>query len=652
MVKGPAGQFTPDILKACEDHFSRVYPECVNSSDHGPIMCPAAFKFGYVAPRGEASGATRLTDIEEVNFNGDAAELKLFEALETLTKQPMCVLSKFKFKDFTREVLKKILPNHPTSVKFQDLEGEVDFVIAHRRIGVILIEVKAMSEFKKGEYNRAKKQLKNGEEIIQALLHGIGINIRVHKVIALPNLSDHGRATPDFINLRKFNVRSHYDFQLWWTTNFGEVQSGSSELEKMQKLIAILVGEWSAVSSPAKVLSDVFKQIDTQKFLERSFDKRATVDELDAVRKTKEPGLTTLAKQFMFLNPEQQRIWNGPCRQVFCGVAGSGKTILLQFKALECAKKGEKVLVVVPKRLTELYKQFFEINNVLSKVELLSFWGFWNRMNWTKLEGKFHLFVDEWQLIWGDHPVNACTCTFDALDGLSQDDSCYFWMTYDDKQWSSKPESATESDWWLLIHNLDKKVGFFLRRNALYHAASLTTNMRSTVQVYSYWDRASRVIKSFDCLANHRCNCIGSFDDDFPLREYWSCRFYLGHHICGPSVTEIHHARRRDILQVIKHEIKSWAKDGEVYSFHKVAILLTRGLVRLRKFLGNYLWEKGILTCRVGSNYSRVVVDDGELSHSYEWPVVIAICTRNAELNYLMFSRAVTRLVVLYDVNV
>ena len=203
MVKGPAGQDTSDLLKACEDNFSRVYPECVNSSDHGPIMCPAAFLFGYVAPRGEASGATPLSDIEEVNFNGDAAELKIFEALETFgrgkTKQPMFVLSKFKFKDFTREVLQKILPaDNPTLVKFQDLEGEVDFVIAHRRIGVILVEVKAIPKFIKKEYRTAKTQLKNGEEIIQALSLGIDINVPVYKVIALPNLSDRGRATPDF----------------------------------------------------------------------------------------------------------------------------------------------------------------------------------------------------------------------------------------------------------------------------------------------------------------------------------------------------------------------------------------------------------------------------------------------------------------------
>ena len=296
--------------------------------------------------------------------------------------------------------------------------------------------------------------------------------------------------------------------------------------------------------------------------------------------------------------------------------------------------------MVVPKRLTKLYKKFFKINNVLSKVDLLSFGGWWKY--WTDPLGKsrnvsekFHLFVDEWQLIW-DHGEYI----FDALDGLSQDESCYFWITYDHKQWTSK----VLSECWFVIKNLVNRVGFCLHSNALYHAASLKTNMRSTVQVYSYWDRASR----------HNWSSNWSFYEpkcSFPFCKYWSYGFYLGHHICGPSVSENPHADQClcYMLQVIKHEIKSWAKDGEVYTFHKVAILLTRGLERFRKSLGNALWREGILVCKAGSNYNRVVVDDGELGHSYEWPVVIAICTRQySELNCLMFSRAVTRLVVLY----
>ena len=649
MVKGPAGQYTSDLLKACEDNFSRVYPECVNSSDHGPIMCPPAFKFGYVAPRGEASGATPLSDIEEVNFNGDAVELKIFEALETFgrgkTKQPMFVLSKFQFKDFTKQVLQKILPaDHPTLVKFQDLEGEVDFVIVHRRIGVILIEVKAMPEFKKGEYNRAKKQLKNGEEIIQALLLGIEINIPVYKVIALPNLSDLGRATPDFINLRKFNVGSHDDFQRWWTTNFVEVESGSSELAKMQKLIAILVGQRSAVSSPAKVLSDVFKKIDTQSFLQRSFDKRATVVEPDVVRKTNEPELTTLAKQFIFLTPEQLRIWSGPCRQLFCGVTGSGKTILLQFKALECAKKGEKVFVIVPSRLTKLYNNFFKINNVFSKIHVLPQNDFLWEVCWRNVSEKFHVFADEWQLLWGNEPEwsGISRALHDLITQQTKHDSCYCWITYDDKQWSSKPGSINDS---AFIYAVQNSIHNYCYKNLLYHASSLTTSMRSTVQVYSYWNSALRGNKSFNW--SNAC---------FPLDKYWSYPVYLGHHICGPSVTELPTSCTWPInymLQVIKHEIESWAKDGEVhiYNFHKVAVLLSPELHMLREFLGDELREEDIPVCEAGDNCSGVVLELGDCCHSYEWPVVIAVCTRNAELNYLMFSRALTRLVVLYMVD-
>jgi len=228
---------------------------------------------------------------------------------------------------------------HPTLVKFQHQAGELDFVIVHRQIGVILVEAKATPKFIKKEHRKAKTQLRNGEEMIQALtsLNGIGIDLPVYKVIAMPNVSDRGWSTSDFINLREIDVRSHGDFQRWWRIHFVEVTwFGSSEQEKIQRLIAILVGQRSAVSSPAKVLSDIFKTIDTQGFLQRSFDKRSTVDEPDAVRRTANEGeLSVLAKQFMFLNPEQQRIWNGPRRQFFCGVTGSGKTILLQFKALE-----------------------------------------------------------------------------------------------------------------------------------------------------------------------------------------------------------------------------------------------------------------------------------------------------------------------------
>ena len=641
IVKEPAGQFTPDLLKACEDNFSRVYPECLNL-DHGTIMVPPAFKFGYVAPRGEASGATRTKPIEEDAFNGDAAELEIFHVLGK-TNQPMFVLPKFVFSDFAEQVLRKIFPDgHPALDKFLKRKGknEVDFVIVHRRIGVILIEVKSASKFQKTVNRDAKEQLNCGEEIIQALIHGIGnINIPVHKVIAMPNVSDPGFNTKGFLNLREINVGSHDDFRRWWTEHFKDHKFDSSEQEEIQKLIAILVGQRSAVSCPAKVLWNVFKQIDTQSFLKKSFDKRATVDESRAVRKTaRERELGILAKQFMFLNPEQHRIWNGPRRQFFCGVYGSGKTILLQFKALECAQKGEEVVVMVPPQLTELYNDFFEVNGVSSKVNVVSRIYEVNDIFSRNDSVEFHFFADEWQFFLLHHArewPGLLPWFRRALIGTC---SYYCWIAYDDKECISLPLEL------VFIKSVQDYIQTFLDNGAFYHAASLTTNMRSTVQVYNHW---KNTLKDEEC----RLKVLHEWAADFPLDRYWLYPVYHGHHICGPSVIEMPVPTNslKGMIQVIKQEIESWAKDGEVYTFNKVAVLVISKLHWLRKALDEEMSREHIPVCKRGDKCNGVVLEFGNLSHSYEWPVVIAICARYAqEENSLVFSRTVTRLVVLY----
>ena len=42
-VKGPAGHYFSDLVQACEDHLSRIYPDYVDSSDHDTVMCPEVF---------------------------------------------------------------------------------------------------------------------------------------------------------------------------------------------------------------------------------------------------------------------------------------------------------------------------------------------------------------------------------------------------------------------------------------------------------------------------------------------------------------------------------------------------------------------------------------------------------------------------------
>lgn len=172
-AKGAAGQYFTDLVEACEDHFNRIYPECVNSTHHETVMCPPVFPFGYVAPTGQASGAKALTRVEEDTIRGDNAELKIFQLLEKYgqnTKQPMFVLTQLKLSEFSKNVLQQVLPaDHPVLSK--NFNGEIDFVIIHRRIGVILMEVKSKDKFSKSLQGEARKQVQKGEEIIHALPH-------------------------------------------------------------------------------------------------------------------------------------------------------------------------------------------------------------------------------------------------------------------------------------------------------------------------------------------------------------------------------------------------------------------------------------------------------------------------------------------------
>ena len=282
LTNGPEGQYFCDLAKACEDHFARIYPECVNSEDHGTVMCPPVFSFKYVAPTGQASGTTALSKIEQDTLRGDDAEQKVFHMLEKFgksTNQPMFVFTQLKISEFIKTILRLKLPadhaifNSPL-ILGKDLEI-IDFLIIHRKIGVILIEVKAASNFSNSIQRKAKSQLQNTEEIIHALLqqdvkHEIAIP--VYKVIAMPNVNDRCYESEIFINLREITVRSVDNFMSWWEKGFPEKKFGHHDKCKVQNLISNFVGQTCEVSADV-VISDVCMKIEKQKFLETSYKK-------------------------------------------------------------------------------------------------------------------------------------------------------------------------------------------------------------------------------------------------------------------------------------------------------------------------------------------------------------------------------------------
>lgn len=650
VVKGPSNEYFLHFEDACDAYVSRIFPDwkLIDKT----FMFPPCFPCRYLAPTGQASGAVPLTKSEEVDLKGDIAELKIFRALDKFgreSKQPMFVFTKFEFKDFTERVLSQRLPedfiqSHFANLSTTDLTREIDFLVIHKHVGIILIEVKATEKFKKNRYLDAKKQLQIGEQFIQTFLHTTGISIPLFKVVALPNVTEHGPKSAEYIDLRSDDLGrddSGEAFEHWWRQHFIEKYFSKEEEGELLRLTALFVGQRTAISATANILGRVFRTIDEQSFLEKSYDKHTKkgrpADVASAVVKLHEaPKLAILAKQFVFLNPEQLNIWEGPTRQIFCGAPGSGKTILLQHKALECAKKQEKVVVFVPPILDKLYIEFFTQNEVnvlvVDYTELTNFIAVDEKNTIT-----LHIFIDEFQILLNTNQVLVDSLKrFLAKHASSEH---YQWIAYDVNQLPlgnetfGIPRSHVSSYGYLSM--LCKEQSFI-------HAPSLTTVMRCTSEVYEFLQRYLQF----------------SFGKQTPesddIRKHWHHAVHLGHHVSGPEVIvegkityTSREARFLDCSDIILDQITEWAKEDDKHYYSKLAVL-----VAAQKWideLSPYLERKGIPVCRIGSSENAVVVDYADYARSYEWPVVISVCGHLKSMqNYIPVSRAVTRLLVLW----
>lgn len=665
VVKGPSNKYFSNFEEACEVYLAKIFPDFGNWKLNETLktyMFPPRFSCRYQAPIDEASGAMRLTTSEEADVKGDDAELKIFRTLDKFGRemeQPMFVFTNIKFVEFKEEVLNKNLPetlveylvkHFFTDLRPEDWTREIDFLIVHRRVGIILIEVKATEKFKKNRYQDAKNQLEIGEKFICSLLRMLDLqNFPIFKVVAMPNIciTQYGQKS-EYINLRSENLENDDDltaFNRWWRHNFEENHFSPEDVQGLLKLSTVLVGQRAAIGATAKILAEVFKIIDKQAFLEKSYKKQAGKhSEAHAIQKpTEESRLVILAKQFLFLNPEQLLIWDGPTQQIFCGAPGSGKTILLQHKALECAKNQEPVVVFVPPPLDFLYREYFAQNEVSADtVTVVTYTMIENFLaRYPKQAYKCHIFIDEFQVL-----LNTNQELLDLLKRFmaeNRDSQHYQWIVYDILQLSVANEvfGIKRSS-----VNVVQTISSLLQEQSFIHAPSLTTVMRNTSEVYEFLqDKYLRKYSNFSgYLKKDETPASSAASHD--LDSFWKHPIYLGHRVCGPQVIVKSSASREPPFKIIENEIHEWAKENDEYHYFKVAVLLS--FQRMIIDFTEHLWHQKVPVCQIGSTENAVVVDSAENARSYEWPVVIAVIANIKSMqNYISFSRAVTRLVML-----
>ena len=387
------------------------------------------------------------------------------------------------------------------------------------------------------------------------------------------------------------------------------------------------------------------------------------------VKTADEPGLAVMAKDILFLNLEQLCIFEGSNHQLISGSSGSGKTILLQYKALECVRKGETVIIFVPPPLNKKYEAFFEEKEASCGVSIYTWEDFANLVPESKdfanlvpeSEEKFHLFVDELQILFANKKFTQFHL-MSLLEKQKNFDSCYCWFAYDETQ------ALKTWDLDLLTHSdISKFRAAFVNLiltftylgdqgktgNHKFVESHLKTVMRSTEQVFEFVKKFAHKTGFYSTmfyLKEQRYKI--EHGDDVPpfLKEAW--QGMIGHRIGGWQVEEVETDSLKKVLESILGEVHVTRQ-----KLKEVAVLVTSDW--MLEDLSSMCKNEGISLCAVGEAKDALVLDHGGKAHSFEWPVVIAVCERGLHRNqdknmlqyyhalwFLMFSRAVVKLVV------
>lgn len=650
VVKGPGGK-TYELHEGMKQHFLSLYGEWKN----GTIMCPPLFPRDFIGPVGDLPGVAPLKTHVLDTVRGDDAEEKIFDILKQFGEkenQPMFVLTKLKFTEF----IKYCIPAGQTIEL-----AEIDFAIVHLNIGVIVVEVKAAEKWPK---RKAFNQLSKGEKIIKGLLHEDS-HISIYKVLALPNMDGSGNCKDDFVILKKSDVGSCKVFSHWMHSHFDAGKCGSQEKQELHNLLYKLVGQRTNVRSSLetvefssddvhlkKVLSEHYKNICSQTCLRQRYEcsiaKEKGEKPTGLVKTADKAGLAELSGEIVFLNSEQLCIWECPkYHKLISGVSGSGKTILLQYKALECVRKGEKVIICVPSPLNKKYEAFFEAKNISSEVIIYTFENFV-----PKSEEAFHLFVDELQILFAQDATKMSYLMSLLEKQKSSDNNYWFcWFAYDDSQFmtSTTPLRFKEFENFIFSHRCMSNsyysamtyVGIerLSQGSPRFVKSHLKTVMRSTEQVFEFVKEFAHNTGIYSqILDSKQAYCVGKgYVPDPSLKE--DQEVMIGHRIGGLPVEEIETGGLETVATNIFSEVHKW-------TLKEIAVLVTDDWIL--EDLSSLSKGHSIPLCSIGEDKDALVFDHAGKSHSFEWPVVIAVCGSESEpyLRHLAFSRAVVKLVV------
>jgi len=399
---------------------------------------------------------------------GDNAELSVYKNVFTCGEQyeePMFLIAQVDFDPdnktkHTPNVIASFLPAaKQTQLTTASKKMDIDLTILHINIGAILIEIKASAN-PLVEIGNAVTSLHKAEGFLKLFDE----SFPVYKVAVFPNctesLSEHQKAELKRLELKDnftfcdyafaihpeavSKVLSHFksvtqqtvcplnltkrtDTLLHWLISLKCLVSSTVRGSKISKV---------TLKDEAVSVAKQVKQTDVKLTQHDVFSKAEQKSGL--VRKLR------VATEALYLNPEQIAIWDGPKWQILCGIAGTGKTVLIQHKMLEldkvCAPE-EQIAVVTTDAVARTYEKFFHLNKASQRVTVISKATALFRlgMGYTTASEMcaYHLFIDEAQNL-----LDLSRFIFDI--GKNKNSARFLWVALDPVQALDKLQITTE----------------------------------------------------------------------------------------------------------------------------------------------------------------------------------------------------------------
>ena len=686
-------------------------------------MFPEIFEYDYKGPtEKESAGYSKGVEKIRHTIKGDETEHQVFHALEE-SKEPMVVFHSLKLAHFPEFILKESEP-----------DGELDFVIIHWKIGVIVVEVKDKDS--KSNFQKATKQLNNGERVVNDLIAALQSQQRadrydkdqthidehltdptnvmgktttcqtqddvhpaevqtqssfsrdeaageahspaaasvretqdhadeptqerdkipVYLVYAAPNDELENTRRP-YIPLDKTSLENIQD---WFKSNFPIRTFNEDQQDLLYKLCVVLASQKTEIPTSVKIS----KEIDSQSFLKQSHEgdnslkknNKIQEQETNCVPTKDHADFSIFFPDIKYLNNKQVDVWRGRhLHQIIDGTTGSGKTILLKYKALACARKGKKVLVYGPPKLRPLYEKFFRDHGI--GLDIATFESFGDKTHgFCSNEQTCHVFIDEFQLSIN----NNSETNLELLKEKLPKKALMYWIACNQMQ-PLELEINCNNFWG--SNQIQELLTWLPELERLgFHRTKLNTCVRNTrnIQDFVHW-----------CMEH--VGVTSTLPEE--IRSV-----HPGHNIPGDRV-KVYFVKEKDgdvrgesdriskndlppsalfsgtiprskldgkpydgIVETIKKEIESYS------SSQRCAVFVTP--CRIDRIL-EAMTDEGIpVSFDPLSDSNRVYVSQGMDVHSYQWDTVVAICDPLKHSSFLhdhlVFTRAIAKLVVIF----